>query len=161
LTTPIDINFTLTPIVLAHGLPSPDFGTIADSAIRQEIQQHWSEIEDALVRQCSYGIGTSAENVAEGLLYYFVVAGSHISPGNRDLAGTLKKLGSVMTVGSAKATVPFDVMTYHLVQRMPILHGKTHFGRVLTDGRPITLEFALNVASDLVEVLKCAGLVTT
>jgi hypothetical protein len=154
-------NFTLTPIMLAHGLPSPDFSTIADSAIRQEIQQHWSELEDALVRQRSYGIVTSAKNVAESLLYYFLLAGSHISPGNRDLAGMLKKLDSVMKDGGAKGAVPFDFLTYHLMQKMRIVHGKTHIGRVVTDGRPITLEFALTVASDLVEVLKCAGLVTT
>ena len=154
-------NFTITPIVLAHGLPSPDFSKIGDIAVRQEIQQHWSELEDALVRQRSYGIVTSAKNVAESLLYYFLVAGSHIPPGNRDFGKMLQKLDSVIMDADARATVPFDFLAYHLMQKMRILHGKTHIGRVVSDGRSIPLEFALTVASDLVEVLKCAGLITT
>jgi hypothetical protein len=152
-------NFTITPIVLAHGLPSADFSVVADPAIRQEIQQHWSELEDALVRQRSYGIVTSAKNVVESLLYYYLLAGSHISPGNRDLADMLKKLESVIKGAQTKTTVPFDFLAYHLMQKIRILHGKTHIGRVVVEGRSIPLQFALTVATDLVEVLKGARLV--
>jgi hypothetical protein len=152
-------NFTLTPTVLAHGLPSPDFSRINDGTIRQEIQQHWSELENALVHYRSYAVVTSAKNVAESLLYYFLLSGSHILPGNRDLASMLKKLNSLMEDPKCKATVPFDSLAYHLIQKMRILHGKTHIGRVISDGRSITPECALTVASDLVEVLKCAGLI--
>lgn len=41
-------NFTLVPLRLSSGLPTTDFTTITDPAIRQEIQQHWSEFQDAL-----------------------------------------------------------------------------------------------------------------
>jgi hypothetical protein len=54
-------NFTLFPVKYAHGLPSPDFTIIGDLAIRQEIEQHWSELQDALVRNRYYGLVTAAK----------------------------------------------------------------------------------------------------
>lgn len=41
-------NFTLVPVRLAHGLPTPDFTAITDQTVRQEVQQHWSDLQDAV-----------------------------------------------------------------------------------------------------------------
>ena len=152
-------NFTLLPLRLSGGLPIPDFDAITDQAIRQEIQQHWSEFQDALARHRYYGVVTSAKNTAESVLYYLLLAGGHISAENRTLAKLLEKLGLILSDATAKTTVPLDFLAYHLIQKMRILHGRTHPGRVKTDGRAIEPELALTVAMDLVEVLRCAGFV--
>lgn len=152
-------DFTLIPVRFAHGLPTPDFTKITDQAIRKETEQHWSELQDALVRNRPYGVVTAAKNTAESLLYYFLLTAGHISAGNRSLADLLKKLESVLADANTKATVPLDPLSLHLIQKMRILHGRTHVGRVVTDGRAITPELALTVATDLVEVLRCASLV--
>jgi hypothetical protein len=151
-------NFTLVPIALAHGLPVPDFAPVTDSAIRQEIQQHWSEFQDALVSNRYYGLITAAKNVCESVLYYFLLAAAHITPGNRNLADLLKKLDSVITDSATKGTVPFDALSYHLMQKLRILHGRTHVGRVVADGRAVSPDLALTVAADVVEVLRSTGL---
>jgi hypothetical protein len=151
-------NFTLVPVALAHGLPIPDFSTVADAAIRHEIEQHWSEFQDALVRNRYYSLVTAAKNVCESVLYYFLLAAAHIAPGNRNLADLLRKLDAVLADGTAKGTVPFDALAYHLIHKLRILHGRTHVGRVVADGRAISPDLALTVSADLVEVLCCAGL---
>jgi len=152
-------NFTLVPVALAHGLPSPDFGSVDDLTIRQEIQQHWSEVQDALIHNRYYGLVTAAKNVGESLLYYLLLAAAHISPGNRDMAHLLSRLDLVLRDADSRKSVPFDFLAYHLMQKIRILHGRTHIGRVVTDGRAITPDLALTVVSDLVEVLRIAGFV--
>ncbi len=87
------------------------------------------------------------------------MAASHIMLGNRDLAELLKKLNSVVTNTATKGTVPFDMLSYHLMHKMRILHGRTHVGRVVADGRTISPDLALTVAADLVEILAGIGLV--
>jgi hypothetical protein len=153
-------NFTLVPVRLAHGLPTPDFTKITDQAIRQEIQQHWSELQDAIVRHRYYGLVTSGKNTAESLLYYLLLTAGHISAGNQDLADLLKQLQNILLDNNLRSTVPLDWMSFHLIHKMRILHGHTHVGRVVAGARAITPELALTVATDLVEVLTRAGLVT-
>lgn len=92
-------------------------------------------------------------------MYYFLVAGGHVAPGNSTLAGLLKKLASVLADDTKKASVPLDMLAFHLIHKMRMLHGRTHVGRRVIDGRAIDPELALTVVSDLVEVLRCAGIV--
>ena len=53
--------------------------------------------------------------------------------------------------------MPFDFMAYHLMQKLRLLHARTHPGRVADMGRAIRPEFALTAAEDLVELLTIAG----
>lgn len=152
-------NLTLVPVALAHGLPVPDFTPISDEAIRQEVQRHWSEFQEALVGNRYYGLITAAKNVCESILYYFLLAASHITPANRNLADLLKTLDSVLADKATKGTVPFDWLPYHLMHKLRILHGRTHVGRVVADGRAVSPDLALTVAADVFEILRSGGLV--
>jgi hypothetical protein len=53
--------------------------------------------------------------------------------------------------------VPFTLLDYHLMQKIRLLHGATHADSAATRG-PIPPELALTAATDLVVVLKSAGL---
>lgn len=130
-------NFALVPVRLPLGLPVADFTAITDTTVRQEIQQHWSELQDAIVRHRYYNVVTSAKNAAECLLYHALLIDGHTSAGNRNLAELLKKLESVLADANSKATVPLDALALHLIHKMRILHGRTHVGRVVSDGRAI------------------------
>jgi hypothetical protein len=152
-------NFTLVPMRLTNGLPTPNFTSIANQTVRQEIEQHWLELQDAIASHRYCGVVTSAKNAAEALLYYFLLAGGHISPGNRSLADLLKKLDAVLSDPATKGTVPLDALSLYLIHKLRILHGRTHVGRVVTDGRSIAPELGLTAATDLVEVLRVAGIV--
>jgi hypothetical protein len=39
--------FTIVPVRLTNGLPTPKFTSITDAMIRQEPERHWSELQDA------------------------------------------------------------------------------------------------------------------
>ena len=42
-----------------------------------------------------------------------------------------------------------DFLAFHLIRKLRIIHGRTHMGRVVTDGRPMEPELGLTAATDL------------
>ena len=62
---------------------------------------------------------------------------------------------------AAKIHEPFEPLAYYLIHKLRILHGRTHVGRVVADGRAISPDLALTAGADLVEVLRSAGPVKT
>lgn len=148
--------FTLTPVRLAQGLPSADFAKIKDDALRREAEQHWTELQDCLLRHRYYGLVTAAKNVAETLLAYFLSQAG--IPFRRDLYQMLGKLRDILEDSARQTTVPFSYLDYHLVSKMRIVHAWTHPGSVVKQGRRLEPEFALTIAEDLVEVLTSAGM---
>jgi hypothetical protein len=152
-------NFTLVPTQLAHGLPNADFTAITDPTIRSEVQRQWADLQGAIVRHSRDGVVTAAKSIAESLLFYFLVTGGHIVPGKWDLGTLLRKLDSITAGGKNKTNVPLDLLAYYLIQKIRLLYSKTHIDRRVIEGRPMAPELALTVATDLVEVLRCAGFV--
>ena len=64
--------FVLSPVKLPHGLPTPDFSKIANTAIRAEAQLHWKNLEQAVVTHNPYAIVNSAASLSEALLHAFL-----------------------------------------------------------------------------------------
>jgi hypothetical protein len=156
------LNFTLTPIMLPNGLPSVNFTAVLDPVIRGEMEKHWSDVEDCLIRNRYYQLVTASKNVVESLLYYVLLDNSIIQIGaNKDLAELLGRLKKILEDPQTESRLPFGYLDYHLMSKMRILHGSTHVGRVVASGNVIRYEMALTVVHDLIEVMRSAGLVPT
>jgi hypothetical protein len=130
------------------------FTTVNDAGLRAEAEQHWSDLQNHLVGHQHYALVTSAKNVAETILaYHLSQAGvSH----KRNFKEMLDKLAELLESQAGKST-PFDFLSYHLMQKMRLLHARTHPGRVAAMGRAMRPELGLTIAEDLVEVLTLAG----
>ncbi len=147
--------FTLRSVELPHGLPSADISSIEDAGFRAEVEQHWGELEDHLVHHRSYALVTAAKNVAEALAVYYL---SRSSPSRkRTFDATIKEIGR--HIEGKSGALPFTALDYHLMQKLRMLHARTHPERAVVEGRRLEPEFALTAAQDLVEVLRSLGLV--
>jgi hypothetical protein len=132
------------------------FSALTTPTLRSEAERHWSEFQNQLVAHQYYALVISAKNVAETVLAdYLSQAG--LSP-HRDFDEMLGKLRDMLNAPKTKAGGPFDFMDYHLMQKIRLLHARTHSGQVERMGRATRPEFALTVAEDLVEVLTSLGL---
>jgi hypothetical protein len=147
--------FTLAPVKLAQGLPEVDFRSIVDSALRAEAERHWLELKSHLMQHQYYALVTSAKNVAETVLAGYLHAQGISS--QRDFSETLQKLAELMKGAKSQPRGQFDFLDYHLMQKMRLLHARTHPTRTASIGRSIKPEFALTIAEDLVEVLTSGG----
>lgn len=142
--------FTLFPIKLATSLPDVDFSPIANELIRQKLERDWSEVERCLVAHLYSSLITAAKNVVESLMLYSLGDESKLT-----LNEGLRKLRSSL---DGRQDSIFTELDYHLMSKLRILHGLTHSDRVIISGRLVTPEFALTVATDLVEVLRSSNL---
>ena len=146
--------FTFVPVKLANGLPGVEFATVTDVVLRAEAEQHWSEFQNHLAGHYHHALVTSAKNIAETLLaFYLSKAGTSCQ---RGFAKMLDKLKELLDAPGVKP-VPFDHLGYHLMHKKRLLHAWTHAGRVSEKGRAMQPEFALTIAEDLVEVLTLVG----
>jgi hypothetical protein len=148
--------FTLAPLRLAHGLPEVQFSALTSPTLRAEAERHWSEFQNQLVAHQYYALVTSAKNVAETVLADYLSQTGLSS--RRDFDEMLGKLRDMLNAPKTETGVPFDFMDYHLMQKIRLLHGRTHSGQVARMGRATRPELALTVAEDLVEVLTSLGL---
>lgn len=140
--------FTLAPVELAAGLPRVTFESITDPVLRQEAENHWSDVQAPLVRHRYYPLVTAAKNLAETLLVYYLRGAGVTVP--RELAKMLEKLREML---EAKQAAPYGYLDYHLMHKLRLLHGWTHPGAVSQKGHALTPRLALSAIEDLIEVL--------
>jgi hypothetical protein len=74
--------------------------------------------------------------------------------------GLLKKLRSALDSDAGSLGLPLSELDFHLMQKLRLLHQRTHPGRVATEGRSIRPELALSVAEDAIEIVTSIGLST-
>lgn len=65
-------TFILSPVKLPNGLPRVDFSKIADAPLRAEAEQHWRNLEQAVIAHNSHGVVNSAASLSEALLRAFL-----------------------------------------------------------------------------------------
>jgi hypothetical protein len=145
--------FTLSPVRLASGLPDVDFSAIENGLLRQKLLSDWEEGQKCLAGNIAYGLITAAKNVAESL----VVAALQELSGRMTFDRGLTEIRRRMEAKQPMA-LQFDFLYYHLMSKLRILHGQCHAGRIIVTGRVVEPEFALTVASDLIQVLRSIGL---
>jgi hypothetical protein len=150
--------FTIAPVGPSNGLPVLDLGSVQNEEMRRQIDQHWREFVEVFTRQLPFRTVNAAKDVCEYLMYDMLQRDGTIAGGKHELGDLLKRLSEVLQARK-NASVPFGWIHFHLMQKIRLLHGRIHAGRVVADG-PITPELALSVSTDLVEVLTAAGLVT-
>jgi hypothetical protein len=142
--------FVLSPVRLPHGLPTPDFTTIQNPLLRAEAQQHWRNLEQAVVAHDPYGLVNSAASLSEALLRAFLV---HPGPPKTPLVDLLKRL-------LEEPNTVFSPLSYHFMQTFRLMHQSTqHPGRVVSTGRPVRPGLALTITEGMVEILTSIGLV--
>lgn len=148
--------FTIAPVVWPNGLPTLDLTPVQDNTIRQQIQEHWSELCGVYIRQLPYRTVNAAKDICEFLLCYVLKQAGVQLPGNFGLGDLLNEL-HVLLEDSNNKNHPFGFLHFHLMQKIRILHGNIHPSKVRKHGS-ISPELALSVVNDLVEVLTAAGL---
>jgi hypothetical protein len=151
--------FTLQPVKPAAGLPPPDFTAVTDQIIRTEMEKSWDDLVHALSGDRVSQVVTSAKQIVESLLYFVLLRGGHIRPDNHELSALLAHLKGILEDKNKRQHAPFTDLDYHLIQKMRILHGGTHIGRIVINGRSVSTEFGMTVALDLIEILTSCGLV--
>lgn len=151
--------YTLQPVKPAAAMPEPDFSVITDEVIRVETQKCWDDLIHALGGGRVSGVVTGAKQVAEHILYFELLRSGRISGGNYELSGLLNHLKTILEDKKERSASVFTYLDYHLMQKLRILHGGTHIGRIVVNGRPVSSEFGMTVALDLVEVLTSFGAV--
>jgi hypothetical protein len=149
--------FILRPIKLPSGLPKPNFLIIEDPLLRQQAEQHWGDLEHAVMGGRVAGSITSAKQVIETFLYSALLREDKIKRENRELDQLLRCLRELLEDKETRRSIPFTDLTYHLAHKVRILHGGNHAGRVVVSGRVVTPEFGMTAAQDAVEVLRSLG----
>lgn len=145
--------FTLSPVQMLGGFPRIDFSAIKDDILRQEAETHWTELKQLIQRHSYYGAITAAKDLIETLLEYEFKGQSA-----RNMDGLLKKLNDVFASDPNSLNLRFSQLDIHLMQKLRLLHQRTHPGRVATVGRSIRPELALTVAEDVIEIVTSLGL---
>ena len=145
--------FVISPVRLPHGLPTPDFSKISDPILRAEAQQHWNNLEQALIAHNAYGLVNSAASLSEALLHGFLASST---ARNETLFEMLERLRRELEKGAST----FSPLGYHFMQAVRVMHQSTqHPGRVSTNGRPVRPALGLTIAEGIVEVLTSLGIV--
>jgi hypothetical protein len=145
--------FTILPVTLPNGLPSPRFERIEDDEIRTEVEQHWRDLQNALDHRSHRALVAAAKNVAEGLLY--IETRERLGRKRADM-GTMLPILRDLLAKKEPATLPFTELDYHLMSKLRLLHQRTHVEHGIS--RPLRPELALTAAQDLAEVLRSVGL---
>ena len=145
--------FVLSPVRLPHGLPTPDFSKISAPPLRAEAQQHWRNLEEAVISHNSYGLVNSAASLSEALLRGFLA-----TPGA--LRGNLSEMLERLRLELEKNKSAFSWIGYHFMQAVRVMHQSTqHPGRVVAMGRPIRPGLAMTIAEGMIEVLTSVGMI--
>jgi hypothetical protein len=91
-------TFVLSPLKLPTGLPRADFSKIQDAPLRAEAEQHWKNLEQAVIAHNSHGVVNAGASLSEALLRAFLK-----SPGSdtRSLSQMLVTLKDDLDAGSS------------------------------------------------------------
>jgi hypothetical protein len=145
--------FILSPVKLPHGLPTPDFSKMADPTLRAEAQQHWRNLEQAVIAHNPHALVNSAASLSEALLRQFLRAPG---PPRESLGTMLDKLRLELDANQSR----FSPLSYHFMQGVRVMHQPAqHPGKVVATGRTLRPGLALTIAEDMIEVLTSLGLV--
>lgn len=147
--------FTLVPLSSVSGFPPIDLSTIQDPLQQTEILSHYEELQRCVNSHAYRGVITRTKDVAEALIPLKADL-----PPSKNFSETLEKLREKLdTAKSTGISPPVQALTYHLAEKLRLLHQRTHPARPIRDARSITPEFALTVVQDLIEILRDLGYV--
>lgn len=145
-------TFVLSPVKLPTGFPRVDFSKIPDAPLRTQAEQHWRNLEQAVIIHNSQGVVNSAASLSEALLQAFLKsAGSH----TKSLSQMLDTLKSELDAGSSA----FSSLDLRLMETFRVMHQSSqHPGRAVSNGRPMRPGLAISLAESMAEVLTSLGL---
>jgi len=146
---------TLSPLVIAGGFPTLDLSMVASQHAQEEIEGQYRELQTSYQNNAYRAVVTHAKNIAEVLIPLKANL-----PSKNTFNGTLKDLRAQMDQLHAKGKRgSVSELSYHLAQKLRLLHQRTHPERTIDAGRGITPQFAVTVVQDLVEILRDLGCV--
>lgn len=138
--------FTLSPVQSVSGLPSMDLSRMKDTLLRDELLKQYEELQGSVSRHAYRDVITKARNITEGILRWTLTEMGE-DPG-RDLYDHLKKLQKLVDSRSA----PISDLSYHLGQKIRLLHARTHPGQASREGQ-VSPGIALSCLEDLKQIL--------
>lgn len=145
--------FTLAPIRLATGLPVPDFSSLGQPLLADELARQYQDLCGSVTHHAYRDVVTKARNIVEGLV------AARLRVQNRPSSGRLfDDLESVKKLldGPTRNACGWEDLEYHLCHKIRLLHGRTHVSQVAQTGR-LRPEFALTVVEDLAYLLPAWG----
>lgn len=144
--------FSLSPVGLAAGFPEARFAIIQDVLLRGEAEAHWADLQAAFLDHRYRGAINAAKTLVETLLSY------EFEGAEPNLDGLLKKLRKRLDDKTVTRVLKFSDLDYHSMQKLRLLHQRTHPGRVAVMQRSVRPELALGVAEDVIEILTSVGI---
>ncbi len=144
--------FTLAPLEVASGFPHLDLSSVPESN-RQEILAQYEELKRCTLGQAYRGAITCAKNIAEAI----IPIKANLPPG-RTFFDTLQAVRIAMEHARTQGReYPISDLSYHLAQKLRVLHGRTHPEGSINAGRQVFPEFALSAVQDILEILRDFG----
>lgn len=140
--------FTLSPLVLTGGFPALDLSTIGDDLRRAEITSQYVELQRSFLSNAYRGVISRAKDMTEALIP--LKAGL---PPSRNFSETMRTIQRQLEDRQCQVSQ----FTYHLAEKLRLLHQRTHPERTIDEGRPVSPELALTVIQDLLEILRDLG----
>jgi hypothetical protein len=141
---------TFFPVTLVGGFPELNLPLGIDPLWRSEVQKQYDALQQAVRDNRFRAVVTESKNLAESLI--------PIALGIEPSSNFSKTLSSIArNIGEAKkahTTPVVSELTYHLAEKLRLLHQLTHTGGTMRKGRPLTPEFALTAAQDAIEILR-------
>lgn len=141
---------TFFPVTLVGGFPQLNLPPGIDPLWKTEVQKQYEALQQAVRDNRFRAVVTESKNLAESLVPIKLGIGP-----SKNLSDTLGGIGR--DIEQAKKTHTTSVvseLTYHLAQKLRLLHQLTHTGGTMRKGRPLTPEFALTAAQDAIEILR-------
>ena len=139
--------FTVMQVRSPFGLPALDLSRVSDTLLRAELLEQYQELQGSVARHGYRDVITKARNIIEGLFGWVLIENGE-EPG-RNLFEHLNKLAELVRQRKA----PISDLSYHLAQKIRLVHARTHPAQASEHGRSVSPTFALSVIEDLKEIL--------
>lgn len=147
--------FSISPVGLPTGLPAVNFSIIEDPDMRSKAELHWRDLQENLLRGRYYPVITAAKLLGETLSAYYLLKAGNSSA--RELKPMLDQISK--SIQAKDCSTPFTDLDYHILNKIRILHARTHPTNPTSLARRIRPELAVSVTEDIVEVLTSLGLI--
>jgi hypothetical protein len=145
---------TLSPVRLSSRIPRADFSGLKAPLLSQEVTAQYEDMIRAITANNYRDVVTKTKNIMEAI----VADRLGTVETSRDLHANLQTIKKLIEDNPQDGTSGWSHLEYHLMQKMRLLHGRTHAIGPVKAGHSLRPEFALSTVEDLIELLHVWGL---
>jgi len=144
--------YSISNIQLPGVLPLLDFSSISNSQLRDEAKKNWDDFRIANTNLAVNSTVTTAKVLFETLLVY------EFNATERNMDKLLSKLNQRLDTNETAKQFNFTRLDYHLMEKLRLLHQRTHPERAVRKNENIRPEMAYSIHQDVIQVLKSISL---